>query len=154
LERVSRAISTQAESLLARADRSLDKLVARYAATFFKDAPAKAADRQLNHSWQLLGQGLLAALFNIILFLPIFYLLLPIRLITLLMATPFRMLSERSRSQRAIPAESEETKKKELQSPPAQLWLAEPAFGVAEHTTEHLAESGAEPRRVPAERKG
>jgi hypothetical protein len=131
--------------MLARADRALDRLIARYARQFFEQAPAKALDRRVGHSWQILGQGLLTFLANLV-FLPIIFGALPIRFLTLLIFTPFRLIAERGKPRKYITAEQEERRKPELPTPPPGRWLTESVFRVTEQTTEHLASSG------PAER--
>src|SRR5215510_16504820 len=101
LERVTRALSPGGGSLLVRADQSLDRMVARYAGLFFGGARDKAHDWRVSHSWTIWAQAFLALPASFILFWIMLFGLLPLRLFTLLLGSPFRLLSERSAQQDA-----------------------------------------------------
>ena len=146
LEVISRALSVREEGLLARADRSLDQFIARYAEHLFKDASTRARDRKIGKSWRVLGQGVLTSLFDLALF-SIMMLLLPIRFFTLLFYTPIKLLSERSKHQRSTPAEVEGKKAPDLFDPLPQPWLSETVTSVTEHTTVNLTNPGAPQKR-------
>jgi hypothetical protein len=120
---------------MTRVDRGLDKFIARYAAQFFSQAPAKAIARRISHSWQIFAQGSLAFLANLLL-LPVMFSIIPIRLLMLLFSTPVRLFSERGK--KYIAGEQEERKRAELQAPAPGRWLTDSIFRVSERTTEHL----------------
>src|SRR4051812_12794645 len=147
LEAISRALSVREEGLFPKADRSLDQFIGRYAEHVFKDAPLKARDRKIGKSWQVLGEGVLTSLFDLVLF-SIMMLALPIRFFTLLLYTPIKLLSERSKNQRGTASEVEGQKAPDLLEPPRQL-LSEVRPSVTEHTTVSLGNS-----RAPRERTG
>ena len=149
LERVSKAISPSAEGRLTRIDRFLDKLIARYARQFFKDAAAKALDRRVGHSWQIFGQGMLTFLVNLIL-LPVMFWVFPVRFLILLFATPVRLFSERGKRQRYVTTGQEEKRTPELRAPLPERWLTDSVFRVTETTTEHLISSGSAERKLPS----
>lgn len=96
LERVTKALSPRADGFLTRTDKALDQWMARYAGMFFSGAASKAADWRTGNSWQLLGQSFLALLANFLLFWVMLFVAVPVRFVTLLIASPFRLLSERS----------------------------------------------------------
>jgi hypothetical protein len=97
LERVTKALSPNADGLLTRADKAFDRWMARYAGMLFSSAANKAADWRTSHSWQLLGQSFLAALANVLLLAVMFYVAIPVRFVVLLFSAAFRLLSERSK---------------------------------------------------------
>src|SRR5262245_29971331 len=99
LERVTRALSHGEDNLLVRADQAFDRLIARYAGLFFGGARDKALDWRVSHSWTLWAQAILALPVNFILFWIRIFALLPLRLLTLLLGSPFRLLSERNNQQ-------------------------------------------------------
>lgn len=138
LEAITQAMSDEAEGALTKVDKSLNKFIARYSEHVFKDAPAKALDERIGRSWQILGQGILTSLFDLALFC-IMTMLLPIRFLMLLIRTPVRLLSERSRSRKNIKAELEDKEVVYLSEPQSQPWLVRPVASVTEHTTVGLA---------------
>ena len=139
LEAISRALSVSEEGLFTKVDKSLDQLIARYAEHVFKDAPVKALDRRISSSWQMLGQGILTSLFDLALF-TIMTIVLPIKFLILLIYTPIRLLSERSRQRKGATVEG--NKAPEMFQPASQQWLPESVASVTEHTTLHLGNSG------------
>ena len=147
LEAISRALSVHEEGLLAKADRSLDQFIARYAEHLFKDSPVRARDRKIGRSWRVLGQGVLTSLFDLALF-SIMTIVLPIRFFTLLLYTPIKLLSERSKHQRSTAAEVEGKKTPNLFEPSSQRRLPKAVPSVTEHTTVNLGNSGAPRKRA------
>jgi hypothetical protein len=137
LEAISHALSDEAEGAIARVDKSLDKFIARYAEHVFKDAPAKALNHTVGRSWKILGQGILTSLFDLALF-SIMTMLLPIRFFILLIRTPIRLLSERSRNRKGGMKELEDKDVAYLPEPQSQPWLRNPVASVTEHTTVSL----------------
>ncbi len=128
LERVTRVLSSGKHELLAQADEAFEKLMAQYAGLFFKSAPELAKERSVVNSWLIFGQFLAALLVNFILF-PIAFIAVKLRFIVLLIATPFRLLSERGERQ---------AKTAELALPEQDQWRMNPAPSVIDHTTIHL----------------
>jgi hypothetical protein len=141
LEAISRALSVSEEGLFTKVDKSLDQFIARYAEHVFKDAPIRALDRQISKSWQVLGQGALTSLFDLALF-TIMTIVLPIKFFILLIYTPVRLLSERSKHRMSTPAEVAGRKAHDLFDPLPQQWLPESVASITEHTTMNLGNSG------------
>ena len=141
LEVVYKALSVSAEGLFAKVDKSLNQFIARYAEHVFKDAPKRALDRQIIKSWQVLGQGILTSLFDLAL-MAIMTIVLPLRFLILLIRTPVRLLSERSKYRKSTTAELEAEGAPDLLDPLPQKWLSHPAGSVTEQTTVNLADPG------------
>src|SRR5215475_7702174 len=93
LEAVSQALSGSKTDFFTRTDAALDILVAKYAEHVFKDAPANVTDATVGKSWKLLGQGVLTSLVDMILF-SLMVNIFPLRLLILLISSPFRLLYE------------------------------------------------------------
>ncbi len=149
LERVTKALSPGADSLLVKADQAFDRLVARYAGLFFGDAREKALDWRVSHSWRVWGQALLSLPANFILFWVMLFGILPLRLLTLLLSTPFRLLSERSNQQSVASVVKVEDRRAQLQAPPPGQWLMESVPSAVEHTTMNLPDSAAAESKTP-----
>ena len=152
LERVTRALSPGEDILLVRADQAFDRLIARYAGLFFGGARDKAIDWRVSHSWTLWAQALLAIPTNFILFWIMLFGILPLRLFTLLLGSPFRLMSERSDQQPAAqvpaPVAKVENRRAQLQAPPQPgQWAMDPAHSAVEHTTMNLPDSAASERK-------
>lgn len=151
LERVTRALSPGGDSLLVRADQAFDRLVARYAGLFFGGARDKALEWRVGHSWTLWSQAFMAIPANFILFWIMLFGILPLRLFTLLIGSPFRLLSERSNQegggQIPAPVSKVENRRAQLQAPPQGQWTLGSGPSAIEHTTMNLPDSD------PAERK-
>jgi len=151
LERVTRALSPGGDSFLVRADQALDRLIARYAGLFFGGARDKALDWRLRNSWTLWAQAFLALPVNIMLLYALIF-IIPIRLLTLLFGSPFRLLSERSNQQ--IPAQvptpvaKVEDRRAQLQAPPPGQWALDSAPSAVEHTTMNLPDPAATERKM------
>jgi hypothetical protein len=176
LERVTRALSPGGDSLLVRADQAFDRLIARYAGLFFSGARDKADDWRVSHSWALWAQGFLALPANFILFWIMLFGLLPLRLLTLLLGSPFRLLSERgaqqafqagyglrlmgpfrllsergdrqAAAQDATPVAKVENRRAQLQAPPPQQWSLTSGPSAVEHTTKNLPDTDDTERKM------
>jgi hypothetical protein len=135
LEAISHALADEEGGACAKVDKTLDKFIARYSEHVFKDAPAKALKQTVGRSWKILGQGALTALFDLVLF-SIMVMLLPIRFIILLLRTPVRLLSERSRNRKSVELEDKDVVY--LPGPEPQPWLRNPIASVTDHTTVSL----------------
>jgi hypothetical protein len=127
-------------------------LVARYAGLFFGGARDKAFDWRVSHSWTLWAQAFLALPANFILFWIMLFGILPLRLLTLLLGSPFRLLSERSDRQGAAqvptPVAKVENRRAPLQAPPPVQWALDSAPSAVEHTTMNLPDSAGEPKKL------
>src|SRR5262245_26305142 len=151
LERVTRALSTGGGSLLARADQAFDRLIGRYAGLFFGGARDKSLDWRVSHSWTLWAQAFLALPANFVLFWIMLFGILPLRLLTLLLGSPFRLLSERNNQQGEAqipaPAVKVENRRAQLQAPPPGQWALDSGPSAVEHTTMNLPDSAATERK-------
>jgi len=151
LERVTRALSHGGDNLLVRADQAFDRLIARYAGLFFGSARDKALDWRVSHSWTLWAQAFLALPVNIIL-LYLLLAILPVRLFTLLLGSPFRLLTERGNQQGAAqiqtPVAKVENRRAQLQAPPPGQWALGAGPSAVEHTTMNLPDSAGEPKKL------
>ena len=136
LEAVSHVLSGDTDDFFTRTDKALDGFISRYAEHVFKNAPSNAMDRRVSKSWKLLGQGFLTVFVDVILF-SLMWNILPLRLLILLISTPVRLLSERSR-QKAASVELEERPVPRLPEAPQLEWQPNAAPSVSEHTTERL----------------
>ena len=106
LEVVSQALSGNADGFLSKLDTSLDQFIARYAEHIFKDAPANVLDRRISSSWKILGQGVVTALVDLLLF-NLMCVILPFRLLLLLVLTPIGLVTERSRLRQDVAGQLE-----------------------------------------------
>ncbi|MGE0129481.1 MAG: zinc ribbon domain-containing protein [Blastocatellales bacterium] len=149
LERVTKALSPGGDDLLVRSDQAFDRLIARYAGLFFGGAQDRAIDWRVSHSWMLWAQAFLALPANFILFWIMLFGILPLRLITLLFGSPFRLLSERSSQQGVAPEAKVENRRAQLQAPPPGQWLMDSAPSAVEHTTMNLLDSAATEHKGP-----
>lgn len=104
LEVVSQALSGSADGFFNKMDTSLDQFIARYSEHVFKDAPVKVLDRRISRSWQTLGQGVITALVDLLLF-NLMCVVLPFRFLLLLILTPIGLLTERSKRQQDLAPE-------------------------------------------------
>jgi hypothetical protein len=126
-------------------------LVGRYAGLFFGGARDKALDWRVSHSWTLWAQAFLALPANFILFWIMLFGILPLRLFTLLVGSPFRLLTERSEQQgaaQAAPVAKVENRRAQLQAPQPGQWTLDSGPSAVEHTTMNLPESAATERKV------
>ena len=145
LERVTNALSPGAEGVLVEADQSFDRLIARYAGLFFSGSLAKTLDRRLANSWAIWGQSFLSLLVNFVLFWVMLFAVLPLRLITLLLSTPFRLLTERNTQKGKAPVAQIERIRPEAHNALPEQWRDHiPSIG--EPTTMSLGSHSASER--------
>jgi hypothetical protein len=106
----------------------------------------------VSHSWTLWAQAFLALPANFILFWIMLFGILPLRLFTLLLGSPFRLLSELSNQQGATqihkPVAKVENRRAQPQAPPPGQWALGSAPSAVEHTTMNLPDSAGEPKKV------
>ncbi|HYJ47971.1 MAG TPA: zinc ribbon domain-containing protein [Pyrinomonadaceae bacterium] len=140
LEAVSRALSRREDDFLTKIDTGFDQVIARYSERVFKNPPANPLDRGVGWSWRLLGKGAVTSFFDLLLFFLIWN-ILPLRFLILLISTPFRLLTERSKYQKSTTAELERKKVADLPEHLSQQWLPNSAASVTEQTTATLADS-------------
>ena len=143
LEAVSMALSGREEDFFTKIDSGMDHFIARYTEHVFKNAPAGVAERKVAKSWQLLGQAVLTSLVDLLLF-SMMWNFLPLRFLILLISTPFRLLSERSKheNQEERPPVGD-YKSPDLLEPASRLWLNESVPSVTESTTLNLTANNA-----------
>jgi len=147
LERVTKALSSGGDGILVRADQAFDRLIARYAGLFFSGARDRSLDRRVSNSWLIWVQAFLTLPANFILFGIMFFAILPLRLLSLLISTPFRLLTERINQQNAAIIAKVEDRRAQLQSPPPRPWSLDTGPSAVEHTTMNLPESAAPERK-------
>jgi hypothetical protein len=140
LEAVSQALSGSKTDFFTRTDVALDQLLAKYAEHVFKDAPSNTADTTIGKSWKILGQGVLTALIDMLLF-TLMWNIFPIRFLILLISSPFRLLNERSNRQKIITAEIEKQTPFKLPPQATGEMLPESVASIVEDTTKRLQES-------------
>ena len=150
LEAVSQVLTGNETNFFTRIDTGFDQFTARYAEHIFKDAPASAADRTVSNSWKLLGKGILTSCMDLFLAL-ILWNFFMLRFQILLISTPFRLLSERSRRQKELKARIDTDAPLSMPESAANLWLPGVSPSVSEHTTEHLQEYRQPLHRSPDE---
>jgi hypothetical protein len=139
LEAVSQVLSGNRVNFFTRIDGALDHLLAKYAEHVFEDAPAQASDRRVANSWKILGKGITTSfvdMFLSVLMLNVFVL----RWDILLVSTPFRLLSERSKRRKLKQAASEEQLPPSLTETPLPRCLPGSVASITEYTTESLQE--------------
>ena len=137
LEAVSQALSGSEDDFFTKIDSGLDHFLAKYAEHVFKNAPIHAAEQKIARSWQILGQGVLASIIDLLLF-TLMWNIIPLRFLLLLISTPVRLVTQRGRSrERAIPAGA---KVADLPEPIPQQWLPGSIDSVTEHTTAMLSD--------------
>lgn len=127
----------------------MDQLVAKYAEHIFKDAPANTTDTTVGKSWKLLGQGVLTALADMVLF-SLMWNIFPLRFLFLLISSPIRLLNERSNRQKATKVEIEEQAALKLPATATNEMLPKSVGSISEHTTERLQEYQRQDPRLSA----
>jgi hypothetical protein len=138
LEVVTRALYTNSVGIYTRFDTALNQLIAHYSERVFKKAPTTALSRRLSDSWKLLGEGILTTPVDFILFWLMLFVVLPLRLLTLIVSTPFILLMERGNRPKSLPPQSENKAiSNDAKSVPSE-WTEGSVVSVMEHTTEHL----------------
>ncbi|HEV2706999.1 MAG TPA: zinc ribbon domain-containing protein [Pyrinomonadaceae bacterium] len=148
LDVVTLALTTSDDSLTTRANKHLDRSVARYADHFFDNAPIKAREGGIGNSWRLVGQGVLTFLLDIML-LPLMFFFLPFRVLLLALYTPLGLLQERSerKRKRVLSVEgTRESSKRGLLEPGG--WRVDSVGSVTENTTVHLAPAESTGERI------
>src|SRR5690242_13132626 len=98
LEVVSSALSGREEDFFTRTDTAMDQFITRDTEHVFKNSRLDATDQKVATSWKLLGKAVLTTFVDVILF-SLMWNFLPLRFLMLLISTPFRLLSERSKQQ-------------------------------------------------------
>ena len=136
LEAVSQALTGYEDDFFTKMDAGFDQLIARYSEHVFRGAPQAASERKVGRSWQLLGKAVLTSMVDILLF-TLMWNLLPLRFLILVISTPFRLMSERSKQERE-PKFVQGYQPPELAEPAAQMWLDDSAPSVIENTTRQL----------------
>lgn len=147
LEAVSQVLTGNETNFFTRIDTGFDQFTARYAEHIFKDAPSCAADRTVSNSWKVLGKGVLTSCMDVFLAL-ILWNFFMLRFQILLISTPFRLLSERSRRQKELKARIDTDAPLSLPEATPVRWISGDSPSVSEHTTERLQEY-----RLPAQER-
>lgn len=94
LHAVAQALTMREDDFFTKMDAGMDALLARYNEHVFRKPAKRASDHGVVRSWQILGQSVATAIIDLLLF-TLMSTLLPIRLILLVISTPFRVLVER-----------------------------------------------------------
>jgi hypothetical protein len=134
--------------LFTRAENGLNQVVTRYSERLFRNAPANALSRKLSDSWIFLGQGIITATVDFLLFWLMLFVVFPVKLLTLLLSSPVRLLLERGSRPKPVPAIASGKKgptSAQLVAPDE--WEMRDAVSAVEHTTEHLSEFSARRQR-------
>jgi hypothetical protein len=140
LEIVSRALYNHSLGIFTRIDIALDKLIGRYCERVFKSSPATTSSgRRVSDSWKLLGEALLTLGADFVLFWLMLFLFLPLRLITLFVTTPVRLLLEKANRAKAERS-TIDVLTGQNQSELASSWLTDPRPSVVEVETEQFPE--------------
>jgi len=139
LELVAQALSGGAGHFFSRIDGTLDQLIARYAEHIFKSAPSNARDGSIRGSWRVLGQGAMTSFMDLILF-SLMWNILPLRFLMLLISSPIRLLSQRSRRQSIVTGEIVTEEPRELPRAVPQQWVIGEVSSIGESTTKSLEE--------------
>jgi hypothetical protein len=140
LETVSQALSGDKLGFFTRIDGALDNLLAKYSEHVFDDAPSQASDRRVANSWKILGKGIITSFVDLFLSI-VMWNVFVLRWYILLVSTPFRLLSERSKRRKLKQAAvAEEQLPQKLPEPTAPKWLPGSVASITEYTTERLQE--------------
>jgi hypothetical protein len=134
---VTQALSENTDGALARMDTALDKLIARYAEHAFENSSKTASEWQVSSSWKILGQGFLTLIIDYLM-LALMGIVLPIRFLTLLIITPYRLICERLEPRRMKTSELVGKGEPGLPEPAQGRWIESPAASITEHTTARL----------------
>ncbi|HEV7700496.1 MAG TPA: zinc ribbon domain-containing protein [Pyrinomonadaceae bacterium] len=128
---VLQTLTGREDDFFTKIDSGMDSLLARYSEHVFRHAPKRAAERRVLRSWQILGQSLLTSVLDLLLF-TLMATLLPIRLLLLIVSTPFRLLAERGTRDEQKRAELTEYEPPALA---AGVWRHDPSVSVTDNTT-------------------
>ena len=149
LDAVSQALTGREEDFITRLDTGMDQFIARYSEHVFSKSHAGSNEHKVARSWRLLGQGIATSFIDLLLFI-LMWNFLPLRALILLVSTPFRLLSERSRDHRTDSSLTEGYKPPELRAETPGRYLSEPVPSVTEHTTTNLgAETSSKKEKAP-----
>ncbi len=118
-----------------RIDGGIDQLFARYSEHVFKQRGSN--ESSVARSWRLLGQSFVTSVLEMNLFV-LMWNFLPLRLMLLLISSPFRLLSERSRESRQHANQLENYRPPELGEPVRGQFLSGSVPSVVEDTTINL----------------
>jgi hypothetical protein len=142
LEVVSRALYSRSTGLFTRAENAIDQVITRYSERVFRNAPASVPSRKISDSWKVLGQGILTSAMDFVFFWLMLFVVFPVKLLTLLLSTPFKLLTRVVTRQKPLTEPTAARAKPAVAQlpPPPVEWQAGSAVSAVEHTTEHLAE--------------
>lgn len=135
LEAVSRALADYQENVATRLDASLDHFISRYTEHIFREK-ATSGESTVLRSWTLLGQAFLTSLIDLLMFI-IMWNILPARFFLLLITSPIRLLSEKSRERAEAAEEYSRYEPPEL-TEPKRGFLERGVPSVTEETTTNL----------------
>jgi zinc-ribbon domain len=145
LEAVSQALSGSDDDFFTKIDSGLDHFLAKYSEHVFRNAPANAAEQRVAKSWQVLGQGVLTSIVDLLLF-SLMWNVIPLRFLLLLISTPIRLITQRGRPQKRTLAGWRQAS--DLPEAGPQEWLPGSIDSVTEHTTAILADTERPKTRV------
>jgi hypothetical protein len=128
---VAQALTRREDDFFTKMDAGMDALLGRYNEHVFRRPPTKGHENSVARSWILLGQAVVTALLDLMLF-TLMSVLLPIRLLMLAISTPFRLLAERGSRAEIKDDELEEYSAPELTSG---RWRDDAPASVTENTT-------------------
>src|SRR5215216_710450 len=136
LEAVFQALSGSDDDFFTKIDAGLDHFLAKYAEHVFKNAPANAAEQRIAKSWQVLGQGILTSIVDLLLF-TLMWNIIPLRFLLLVISTPIRLVTQRGKPRK----QTSEGRVPDFLGAPPQQWLPGSIESVTEHTTAILADT-------------
>ena len=138
LAAVSQALSGSEDDFFTKIDAGLDHFLARYSEHVFKNAPANAAEQRIAKSWQVLGQGVLTSVVDLLLF-TLMWNIIPLRFLLLVISTPIRLVKQRGQPpERTMPGGG---RAPDFPEAAPQQWLPGSVGSVTEHTTAILPET-------------
>ena len=149
LEAVSRALYTSSVGFYTRFDTALNQLISRYSERVFRNSPNTALSRKLSDSWKVFGEGLLTIPVDFVLFWIMLFLVLPLRLLTLILSTPIRLLNrlitapfkqlmEKNNRPKALPSINENQASEKKAKSEISEWRIDTVISAVEHTTKNL----------------
>jgi hypothetical protein len=141
LEAVSQALTGVEEDFFTKIDTGIDQFIARYSDHVFKNNRLGPNEHKVVNSWQLLGKGVITSFLDLLLFI-LMWNFLPLRFMLLLISTPFRLLSERSRERRSNESLAEGYNAPKLNAHSVGQLPPEPVPSVTEDTTVRLGVTG------------
>lgn len=144
LDAVSQALSGSEDDFFTKIDSGLDHFLARYSEHVFKNAPANAAEQRISKSWQILGQGVLTTLVDLLLF-TLMWNIIPLRFLLLVISTPIRLITQRGKPRK--PSLTGGSQVSDLPEAEPQRWLPGSMDSVTDHTTAILSDRERPKRR-------